>query len=138
MILVAIHCCRPRRQAAFDHSLTVCRYRLITRESPKVQRRVLRKGNPSLTRRISQSPFIFHVRQLLQMENRKANRVVLERGFAANMMAIDGTWLRPCTMQDVSETGARLTVDGSIEGLSYSRNSSCYFQPWETRTGAAN
>ena len=51
------------------------------------------------------------------MENRKANRVVFERGFTANMMAIDGTWRRPCTMQDVSETGARLTVDGSIEGL---------------------
>ena len=51
------------------------------------------------------------------MENRRANRVVFERGFTANMMAIDGTWRRPCTMQDVSETGARLTVDGSIEGL---------------------
>ena len=33
------------------------------------------------------------------------------------MMAIDGTWRRPCTMEDVSETGARLTFDGSIEGL---------------------
>ena len=33
------------------------------------------------------------------------------------MMAIDGTWRRPCTLEDVSETGARLTVDGSIEGL---------------------
>ena len=33
------------------------------------------------------------------------------------MMAIDGTWRRPCTMEDVSETGARLTVEGSIEGL---------------------
>jgi hypothetical protein len=51
------------------------------------------------------------------MENRKAHRVVFERGFAANMMAIDGTWRRPCTMEDVSETGARLSVDGSIEGL---------------------
>ena len=51
------------------------------------------------------------------MEYRKAKRVVFERGFAANMMAIDGTWRRPCTMEDVSETGARLTVDGSIEGL---------------------
>ena len=51
------------------------------------------------------------------MEQRKANRVVFERGFAANMMAIDGTWQRPCTMQDVSETGAKLTVGGSIEGL---------------------
>ena len=51
------------------------------------------------------------------MEQRKAHRVVFERGFAANMMAIDGTWRRPCTMQDVSETGARLSVGGSIEGL---------------------
>ena len=51
------------------------------------------------------------------MENRKAHRVVFERGYAANMMAIDGTWRRPCTMVDVSETGAKLTVDGSIEGL---------------------
>ena len=51
------------------------------------------------------------------MEYRKAKRVVFERGFAANMMAIDGTWRRPCTLEDVSETGARLTVDGSIEGL---------------------
>ena len=51
------------------------------------------------------------------MELRKAKRVVFERGFAANMMAIDGTWRRPCTLEDVSETGARLTVDGSIEGL---------------------
>ena len=42
---------------------------------------------------------------------------MFERGFAANMMAIDGTWRRPCTMEDVSETGARLSVDGSIEGL---------------------
>jgi len=51
------------------------------------------------------------------MENRKAYRVVFERGYAANMMAIDGTWRRPCTMEDVSDTGARLTIDGSIEGL---------------------
>jgi hypothetical protein len=51
------------------------------------------------------------------MEQRKAHRVVFERGFAANMMAIDGTWRRPCTMEDVSDTGAKLTVDGSIKGL---------------------
>lgn len=51
------------------------------------------------------------------MENRKANRVVFERGFAANMMAIDGTWRRPCMMEDVSDTGARLSIDGDIESL---------------------
>ena len=51
------------------------------------------------------------------MERRKAHRVVFERGYAANRMAIDGTWRRPCTMEDVSDTGAKLTIDGSIEGL---------------------
>lgn len=50
-------------------------------------------------------------------EQRKAHRVVFEKGFAANMMAIDGTWRRPCTMLDVSDTGARLSIDGSIEGI---------------------
>ena len=51
------------------------------------------------------------------MEQRKAHRVVFERGYAANMMAIDGTWRRPCTMRDVSDTGAKLTIEGSVEGL---------------------
>lgn len=51
------------------------------------------------------------------MEKRKSGRVVFERGYAAHMMAIDGTWRRPCKVEDVSETGAKLCVDGSIEGL---------------------
>jgi hypothetical protein len=51
------------------------------------------------------------------MEQRKARRVVFERGFAANIMAIDGTWQRPCSMEDVSDSGARLEIDGSVEGL---------------------
>lgn len=33
------------------------------------------------------------------------------------MMSIDGTWRRSCVMEDVSQTGARLTVEGSIQGL---------------------
>jgi hypothetical protein len=32
-------------------------------------------------------------------------------------MGIDGTWRRNCLMIDVSQTGARLWVEGSIEGL---------------------
>ena len=40
-----------------------------------------------------------------------------QRGFAAQMMGIDGTWRRDCVMEDVSETGAKLTVEGSVEGL---------------------
>ena len=43
---------------------------------------------------------------------------MFERGFPVNIMAIDGTWRRSCTMLDVSEGGARLLVDGSVQGLS--------------------
>lgn len=50
-------------------------------------------------------------------EQRKSQRVVFERGYPVNIMAIDGTWRRGCTMLDVSEGGARLTVEGSVQGL---------------------
>jgi hypothetical protein len=50
-------------------------------------------------------------------ERRRGDRVTFERGITAHMMGIDGTWRRDCTMEDVSETGAKLTVDGSVEGL---------------------
>ena len=50
-------------------------------------------------------------------ERRKGERVTFERGFTAHMMGIDGTWRRECTMEDISETGAKLTVEGSVEGL---------------------
>ena len=33
------------------------------------------------------------------------------------MMGIDGTWRRSCCVEDISEIGAKLTVEGSIEGL---------------------
>src|SRR5450631_1726203 len=50
-------------------------------------------------------------------ERRKGERVIFERGISAHMMGIDGTWRRNCTVEDVSETGAKLSVDGSVEGL---------------------
>jgi hypothetical protein len=50
-------------------------------------------------------------------ERLKGERVVFERGIPAFMMGIDGTWRRNCTIEDISETGAKLTVDGSVEGL---------------------
>ena len=53
----------------------------------------------------------------MKTERRSDLRVVFERGISAHMMAIDGTWRRPCTMEDVSDTGAKLTVQGSVEGL---------------------
>ena len=50
-------------------------------------------------------------------ERRKGERVTFERGIPAFMMGIDGTWRRNCTLEDVSEVGAKLTVEGSVEGL---------------------
>jgi hypothetical protein len=50
-------------------------------------------------------------------ENRKRERVNFERGIHVYIMGIDGTWRRDCLMIDVSETGARLCVEGSLEGL---------------------
>ena len=50
-------------------------------------------------------------------ERRKGERITFERGFNAHMMGIDGTWRRDCTMEEISETGAKLTVEGSMEGL---------------------
>jgi hypothetical protein len=48
---------------------------------------------------------------------RKSERVDFERGIEVFMMGIDGTWRRSCLMIDVSQTGARLFVEGSLEGL---------------------
>jgi hypothetical protein len=50
-------------------------------------------------------------------ERQKGDRVTFERGIPAQMMGIDGTWRRDCKLEDVSETGAKLTVEGSVEGL---------------------
>ena len=33
------------------------------------------------------------------------------------MMGIDGTWRRTCSIEDVSDTGAKLIVEGALEGL---------------------
>ncbi len=48
---------------------------------------------------------------------RGSERVNFERGIGVYIMGIDGTWRRNCMMFDVSQTGARLAVEGSIEGL---------------------
>ena len=50
-------------------------------------------------------------------ERRKGERITFERGIPAHMIGIDGTWRRECSMEDISETGAKLVVEGSVEGL---------------------
>ena len=49
--------------------------------------------------------------------DRQNERVRFERGIPVWMMGIDGTWRRDCVMLDVSETGARLRIEGSLQGL---------------------
>ena len=50
-------------------------------------------------------------------QRRKKERVEFQKGFEAHMMAIDGTWRRSCILKDVSESGAKLILESSIEGL---------------------
>ena len=49
--------------------------------------------------------------------DRKSERVDFERGIHVWIMGIDGTWRRDSMMIDVSHTGARLRIEGSLEGL---------------------
>lgn len=48
---------------------------------------------------------------------RKGDRVTFTRPIRVHLLAIDGTWRRPCQMLDISELGCRLEIAGSIEGL---------------------
>ena len=48
---------------------------------------------------------------------RKDRRINFERGINVQMIGIDGTWRRRCMMHDVSETGARLSVEGIVGQL---------------------
>ncbi|MET4036588.1 hypothetical protein ABIB94_008184 [Bradyrhizobium sp. JR7.2] len=43
--------------------------------------------------------------------------VAFEHPLQSQMMAIDGTWRRECKLKDVSDVGAKLQVETSIEGL---------------------
>ena len=50
-------------------------------------------------------------------ERRRGSRVRFDRGVECRIMAIDGTWQRSCTMRDASESGAKLTINGSVQGF---------------------
>lgn len=45
-------------------------------------------------------------------------RVTFAHPPTAHIMAIDGTWRRACALLDVSESGATLGIEGTVEGLS--------------------
>lgn len=50
-------------------------------------------------------------------ERRKNVRIDFSHEISAQIVAIDGTWRRACKISDVSETGANIMVEGSIERL---------------------
>lgn len=50
-------------------------------------------------------------------ELRKEKRVSFEQPLEARLMAIDGTWQRPCKIHDVSEMGAKLVIDGPVTDI---------------------
>lgn len=43
--------------------------------------------------------------------------MTFSHGIDVQIFSIDGTWRRPCTMLGVSETGAKLAMKSSIQGL---------------------
>ena len=49
--------------------------------------------------------------------DRKSSRVSFENGVSAHIVGIDGSWRVACRMFDVSQTGARLVLDESTEGV---------------------
>ena len=49
--------------------------------------------------------------------DRRADRVHLEHRYPVNLMGVDGTWRRKCVLLDVSTTGAKLEVEGTLDVL---------------------
>ena len=52
-----------------------------------------------------------------ELEKRAGPRVKFDHKRQAQIMAIDGTWRRACTIDNVSEGGAKLTVGDAIIDL---------------------
>src|SRR5437016_12986726 len=48
---------------------------------------------------------------------RKSERVHFEHRYPMNLLGVDGTWRRSCVMLDVSASGAKLEVEGSLDVL---------------------
>ncbi|KRR06439.1 pilus assembly protein PilZ [Bradyrhizobium jicamae] len=53
----------------------------------------------------------------MSRNRRKAKRVQFGHDYRATLVAADGTWRRDCVLIDISETGARLRIDGSPDLL---------------------
>jgi hypothetical protein len=56
-------------------------------------------------------------RDFVTWGNRKSDRVQFQQAYPANLMGVDGTWRRSCSMLDVSSTGARVEIEGTTSVL---------------------
>lgn len=50
----------------------------------------------------------------------RASRVGFDMGYPARIVAIDGIWYRDCYLENVSQSGAKISLQGSVEGLNLS------------------
>lgn len=50
-------------------------------------------------------------------ENRRASRVRFEHRHPVNLMGVDGTWRLTCNLLDVSASGAKIEIEGSVDVL---------------------
>ena len=53
----------------------------------------------------------------MRFESRKSLRVRMDHRQPVNLMGSDGTWRRTCVLLDVSETGAKIEVEGTLDVL---------------------
>jgi|ERR1700756_3455434 hypothetical protein len=53
----------------------------------------------------------------MKLDGRKALRVRMDHRQAVNLMGSDGTWRRSCVLLDVSQTGAKIEVEGTLDVL---------------------
>ncbi|MBH5396711.1 PilZ domain-containing protein [Bradyrhizobium sp. CNPSo 4010] len=53
----------------------------------------------------------------MKFDGRKAFRVKMDHRQPVNLMGSDGTWRRNCVLLDVSQTGAKVEVEGTLDVL---------------------
>ncbi|MBR0789756.1 PilZ domain-containing protein [Bradyrhizobium manausense] len=53
----------------------------------------------------------------MKFDGRKDSRVKMDHRQPVNLMGSDGTWRRSCVLLDVSNTGAKIEVEGTLDVL---------------------
>ncbi|MBR0973893.1 MULTISPECIES: PilZ domain-containing protein [Bradyrhizobium] len=53
----------------------------------------------------------------MRFDGRKALRVKMDHKQPVNLMGSDGTWRRACVLLDISQSGAKVEVEGTLDVL---------------------